>query len=99
MRAGKLRMQDTSSWTGTTWNPVRGCDKVSAGCKNCYASAFAERFHDVPVHPFEQGFDLRLAPHKLDEPLKLKPSFIFVNSTSDPFQQDVPVECIKQVIQ
>ena len=47
-------------WTDATWNPVRGCSKVSPGCKHCYAETFAERFRGVPGHPFEQGFDLRL---------------------------------------
>jgi protein gp37 len=85
-------------WTDLTWNPVRGCDKVAPGCKNCYASTFAERFRGVPGHPFEQGFDLRLAPHKLEEPLRLrKPSMIFVNSTSDLFHRDVPESYIRQV--
>ena len=43
-------------WTDATWNPVRGCTKISPGCKNCYAEAFAERFRGVPGHPYEQGF-------------------------------------------
>ena len=46
-------------WTDATWNPVRGCTKISPGCKHCYAEGFAERFRGVPGHPFEQGFDLR----------------------------------------
>ena len=45
-------------WTDTTWNPVRGCTKISPGCKHCYAEAFAERFRGVKGHPYEQGFDL-----------------------------------------
>jgi protein gp37 len=53
-------------WTDATWNPVRGCVKVSPGCANCYAETFAERFRGVPGHPYEQGFDLRLVPEKLD---------------------------------
>ncbi len=57
-------------WTDATWNPVRGCTKVSAGCKHCYAETFAERFRGVPGHPFEFGFDLRLVPEKVEEPLK-----------------------------
>ena len=47
-------------WTDATWNPVRGCTKVSPGCKHCYAEALAERFRGVPGHPFEHGFDLQL---------------------------------------
>ena len=71
-------------YTGATWNPVRGCKKVSPGCKNCYAETFAERWRGVPGHPYEQGFDLRLVPDKLDEPLRrTKPTAYFVNSMSD----------------
>jgi protein gp37 len=82
-------------WTDTTWNPVRGCTKVSSGCLNCYAEKFAERFRGVPGHPFEQGFDLRLAPWKLLEPLSwLQPSTVFVNSMSDLFHEDVPDDYI-----
>lgn len=85
-------------WTDATWNPVRGCTKVSPGCKNCYAEAFAERFRGVRGHPYEQGFDLRLVPGKLLEPLHWKaPKMIFVNSMSDLFQEDVPEEYIVTV--
>jgi protein gp37 len=49
-------------WTEATWNPVRGCQKVSPGCKHCYAETFAERFRGVPNHPYEHGFDPRLVP-------------------------------------
>ena len=57
-------------WTDATWNPVRGCTKISPGCTHCYAETFAERFRGVPGHPYEQGFDLRLVPEKLPEPLR-----------------------------
>ena len=83
--------KSTIEWTDATWNPVRGCTKVSPGCKNCYASTFAERFRGVPGHPYEQGFDLRLVPEKLDTPLRWTTARnIFVNSMSDLFQEDVP---------
>lgn len=93
--------QDTTiEWTDATWNPVRGCTKISAGCKNCYAERFAERFRGVPGHPFEQGFDIRLVPEKLAEPLKWKePRMIFVNSMSDLFHDKVPDEYIEQVVE
>jgi protein gp37 len=85
-------------WTDATWNPVRGCTKISPGCKNCYAETFAERFRGVPGHPYEQGFDLRLVQEKLGEPLCWKkPKMIFVNSMSDLFHEDVPDEYILQV--
>jgi protein gp37 len=56
-------------WTDATWNPVRGCTKISPGCTHCYAETLAERFRGVPGHPYEQGFDLRLVPEKLVEPI------------------------------
>lgn len=85
-------------WTDATWNPVRGCTKISPGCKHCYAETFAERWRGIPGHPYEQGFDLRLVPEKLDEPLKWKkPRRIFVNSMSDLFQDGVPFEYIAEV--
>jgi protein gp37 len=85
-------------WTDATWNPVRGCTKVSPGCKHCYAQTFAERFRGVTGHPYEQGFDLRLVPEKMNEPLKWKTSKkIFVNSMSDLFHPDVPDDFIIDV--
>ena len=85
-------------WTDATWNPVRGCSKVSPGCINCYAETFAERFRGVPGHPFEQGFDLRLVTEKLAEPLRWRtPKMIFVNSMSDLFHEQVPDEYIVNV--
>jgi protein gp37 len=88
----------TIEWTDATWNPVRGCTKISPGCKHCYAERFAERFRGVQGHPFEYGFDLRLVPDKLEEPLRWKrPRRIFVNSMSDLFHDQVPEEFILQV--
>jgi protein gp37 len=87
-------------WTDATWNPVRGCTKISPGCAHCYAETFAERFRGVPGHPYEQGFDLRLVPEKLSEPLTWKtPKSIFVNSMSDLFHKDIPDDYICQVAQ
>ena len=78
-------------WTDATWNPVRGCTKISPGCKHCYAETFAERFRGVKGHPYEQGFDLRLVPEKLTEPFAWRsPKLVFVNSMSDLFQPGVP---------
>jgi protein gp37 len=90
-------MSDKSKieWTEATWNPIRGCVKISPGCKHCYAETFAERFRGVPNHPYEQGFDLRLVPDKLLEPLRWPaPRVVFVNSMSDLFQDGVPDEYI-----
>ena len=86
-------------WTDTTWNPLRGCTKISPGCKHCYAETFAERFRGVPGHPYEQGFDLRLVPEKLAEPFQWSsPRTVFVNSMSDLFQPDVPDDYIEDVV-
>jgi protein gp37 len=88
----------TIEWTDATWNPIRGCTQISPGCKHCYAETFAERFRGVPGHPYEQGFDLRLVPHKLAEPLRWSRSrMIFVNSMSDLFHEAVPVDYIAAV--
>jgi protein gp37 len=86
-------------WTDATWNPVRGCTKISPGCKHCYAETFAERFRGVPGHPYEQGFDLRIVPDKLAEPLRwTSPKTVFVNSMSDLFHEGVADEYIEQVV-
>lgn len=87
-------------WTDATWNPLRGCTKISPGCKHCYAETFAERFRGVPGHPYEQGFDLRVWPTRLDAPLRWKrPRMIFVNSMSDLFHDEVSDAFIAQVFQ
>src|SRR5262245_15046521 len=88
----------TIEWTDATWNPVRGCTKISPGFAHCYAETFAERFRGVQGHPYEQGFDLRLVPQKLPEPLHWRrPRMIFVNSMSDLFHDDVPDDYIVAV--
>ena len=87
-------------WTHSTWNPVTGCDKVSPGCAHCYAETFAERWRDVPGHPYEQGFDLKLWPERLEQPLRWRrPRLIFVNSMSDLFHEDVPAAYIASVFE
>jgi protein gp37 len=94
-------MSDGSSieWTDATWNPIRGCVKISPGCKHCYAERFAERFRGVAGHPFEQGFDLRLVPEKLEDPLRWKRARrIFVNSMSDLFLEGVSDDFIHRVV-
>jgi len=86
-------------WTDATWNPLRGCTKISPGCKHCYAETFAERFRGVKGHPYEQGFDLRLVPEKLAEPFHWsRPRTVFVNSMSDLFQPGVPDRYIEDVV-
>src|SRR6185503_272660 len=81
-------------------NPVRGCTKISPGCAHCYAETFAERFRGVPEHPYEQGFDLRLVPEKLLEPLRWpKSRMVFVNSMSDLFHEGVDDDYIESCAQ
>lgn len=85
-------------WTDATWNPVAGCTKVGPGCDNCYAERFAERWRGVPGHPYEFGFDLRLWPERLKQPLLWKkPRMIFVNSMSDLFMKEIPRSYVDQV--
>ncbi|HYX25933.1 MAG TPA: phage Gp37/Gp68 family protein [Thermoanaerobaculia bacterium] len=94
-------MSDHSAieWTDATWNPVRGCTKISPGCTHCYAETFAERFRGVPGHPYEHGFDLRLVPDKLSEPLRWAGRrTVFVNSMSDLFHEAVPEAYIRAVV-
>jgi protein gp37 len=94
-----MALNSAIEWTDATWNPVRGCTKISPGCTHCYAETFAERFRGVKGHPFEQGFDLRLVPDKLHAPLTWRsPKRIFVNSMSDLFHQGVPDDYIAAII-
>lgn len=93
-------MSDSSAieWTDATWNPVTGCTKITAGCDNCYAERFAERFRGTLGHPFEHGFDLQLRPERLEQPLAWRRArMIFVNSMSDLFHKEVPFSFIDQV--
>jgi len=93
-----VSFESSIEWTDATWNPVRGCTKISPGCKHCYAETFAERFRGVKGHPYEQGFDLRLVPGKLGEPLRWRsPKMVFVNSMSDLFQEGVSDDYIAAV--
>ena len=85
-------------WTDATWNPVTGCTKITRGCDLCYAERFSERFRGVPGHPFENGFDLKLRPERLQQPLTWRqPLRIFVNSMSDLFHKEIPKSFIDSV--
>lgn len=93
-----MAQKSTIEWTDATWNPVRGCTKISPGCKHCYAERFAERFRGVRGHPFEQGFALRLVPEKMADPLRWRtPRRIFVNSMSDLFHEGVPDSYVEEI--
>ena len=85
-------------WTDATWNPVTGCSKLTRGCDLCYAERFSERFRGVPGHPFEHGFDLKVRPERLTQPLQWRrPKRIFVNSMSDLFHKEIPISFIDAV--
>lgn len=85
-------------WAGSTWNPVTGCTKISQGCKNCYAERMSERLQLMGQPNYRNGFRLTLQPHMLELPLTWKkPQRIFVNSMSDLFHVDVPLDYIQRV--
>jgi protein gp37 len=85
--------------TEATWNPVTGCSKVSPGCAHCYAETFAERWRGVPDHPYQQGFDLRFWPERLEHPLRWRrPRMIFVNSMSNLFHEVTEFEGARRVV-
>ncbi len=85
-------------WTEATWNPVTGCTKISPGCKHCYAERMAERLQAMGQPHYRDGFELTLQPDVLELPLRWKtPRMIFVNSMSDLFHEDVPLEFIQRV--
>jgi len=87
----------TIEWTNSTWNPVTGCDKVSPGCKFCYAERMARRLKAMGSENYRNGFELALHPQALEMPLRWKkPQVIFVNSMSDLFHKDVPLAFIQE---
>lgn len=86
-------------WTEQTWNPVTGCTKISPGCKHCYAETMAYRLQAMGAPGYENGFKLSLLPERLEQPYqRRKPTMYFVNSMSDLFQDEVPVEFIDRVM-
>jgi protein gp37 len=88
----------TIEWTESTWNPVTGCTKISSGCLNCYAERMARRLKAMGQRNYRNGFKVTCHPHLLDVPLKWKKSkMVFVNSMSDLFHEDVPVEFILDI--
>jgi protein gp37 len=85
-------------WTNATWNPTTGCSKISPGCKHCYAETMAKRLKAMGQSNYRNGFDLTLQPQMLSRPLEWKKSkMIFVNSMSDLFHKDVPLDYIQRV--
>jgi protein gp37 len=93
-----MAIGSTIEWTEATWNPVTGCTKFSAGCKNCYAERMAKRLRAMGKPQYQNGFKLTLQPGALELPLRWKrPRVIFVNSMSDLFHKDVPASFIERV--
>ena len=85
-------------WTEQTWNPSAGCTKISSGCKNCYAESMANRLQAIGVKGYENGFEFNIVPSRLGEPLKRKkPTVFFVNSMSDIFHEDMPLDYLDKI--
>lgn len=85
-------------WTESSWNPLTGCNKVSPGCKHCYAERMARRLQAMGLEKYRNGFVLTLHPEVLEDPLHWeKPQLIFVNSMSDLFHENVPLDFIQQI--
>jgi protein gp37 len=90
--------QSSIEWTEMTWNPTTGCTKVSAGCKFCYAEVMSKRLKAMGVEKYKDGFRVRVHPEALNIPYSWKSSkIVFVNSMSDMFHVDIPIDFIKQV--
>jgi len=93
-----MSTQTSIEWTERTWNPAVGCSKVSPGCAHCYAEVMARRLQAMRVKGYENGFEVTLLPHRLEEPLLRKsPTIYFVNSMSDLFHEEIPDDHIRQV--
>jgi protein gp37 len=93
-----MASKSTIEWTDMTWNPVTGCTKISPGCKNCYAHRMARRLHAMGQARYRNNFDVTLHPDLLEQPLRWQqPRKIFVNSMSDLFHTDVPLDFIQAV--
>lgn len=93
-----MSTQSSIEWTESTWNPLTGCTKISPGCKHCYAERMALRLQAMGQPNYVNGFALTLHEHALEAPLAWKkPQMIFVNSMSDLFHRDVPVDFIQHV--
>ena len=85
-------------WTEQTWNPSAGCNKISSGCKHCYAESMALRLQAIGVEGYENGFQFNTVPSRLNDPLKRKkPTVYFVNSMSDIFHEYMPLEYLDKI--
>jgi protein gp37 len=87
-------------WTEATWNPSIGCSKKSAGCKNCYAEVMAKRLQAMKAPGYEQGFEFKVLPERLLQPVSVKkPTKFFVNSMSDLFHEKMPFKFLDQIFE
>ncbi len=92
--------QSSIEWTEMTWNPTTGCNKISAGCKHCYAEVMARRLQAMGVEKYKDGFKLAVHEDALKIPYTWKRSkMVFVNSMSDLFHKDIPIEFIHKIFQ
>lgn len=98
---GKKKMKQTKiEWTEATWNPTNGCDKVSAGCRFCYAETMARRLQAMGTKGYENGFEFTIVPERLEKPLHIKKQTkFFVNSMSDLFHENMPEEYLNQIFE
>ncbi|WP_118196902.1 DUF5131 family protein [Albibacterium indicum] len=93
-----MRKKSKIEWTEATWNPSTGCNKITAGCKHCYAETMAQRLQAMGAAGYENGFQFTLMPTRLDMPLKIKkPTKFFVNSMSDLFHEEMPFDYLDKV--
>lgn len=90
--------QSKIEWTDATWNPSTGCNKITSGCKFCYAEVMAKRLKAMGAPGYENGFEFTLMPDRLDAPTKIKkPTKFFVNSMSDLFHEKMPFEFLDEI--
>lgn len=93
-----MGLRSAIEWTESTWNPVTGCTKISPGCKHCHVERMARRLQAMGQKNYANGFELTLQDQAVELPLRWKkPQTIFVNSMSDLFHEDVPVDFVKRV--
>src|SRR3989304_3941727 len=99
-RKPTMSINSAIEWTTSTWNPVSGCTKISTGCLNCYAERMARRLQAMGQRRYRNGFKVTLHPEALEEPYTWKkPRIVFVNSMSDLFHKNIPLEFIRQIFQ
>jgi len=93
-----MAINSNIEWTSSTWNPITGCTKISPGCKHCYAERMALRLQAMGQANYVNGFKLTLQEQMLEKPLEWKkPQTIFVNSMSDLFHEDIPLDYVRKV--